>query len=145
MGRVDKVPGDMQQELLDALADHRKTLEAAELASQKAYDKLAVYLSAGAMALSLAFFSDVVGERPIAVPWALQWAWVSWTGSLVANLTAHYASVHYLRRDIRQVDSGQIPRGSWDKVVNALNMLSGVLFVAGACLFSHFLHRNIMG
>jgi hypothetical protein len=108
---------------------------AAEQKAQEDYDKTVLALSGGALGITFAFVTDLVGQKPIVWPTALLVAWVAWGVSVTCVLGSFFFSQQALRRTIDQLDASRIreehPGGVFSKVTAILNALGGVLFLAG--------------
>lgn len=128
--------------------DYRKTLIECEQKSQEQYDKAVIVLSGGALAVSIAFIKDVLGDAaPVHTEW-LAVAWGAWGISLACILFSFWFSSVALRKTITQVDvrkphEGIVsPGDKWTTVLKWLNFAGGALFVAGAvCLFVFAYHN----
>lgn len=128
--------------------DYRNMLTALEPKAQAAYDKLVVWLSAGAMGLSFTVLdSIVVGDGAARGLGALGWAWVMWVISLTLALMSHLVSTYALRTAIEQVDAGtsSLPPlgGGFDVVLQFLHPSAAVAFVAGTACAGRFLYLNL--
>ena len=126
---------------------YRSQLLAAEQKMQEDFDKTVLSLSGGALGISFAFITDVVGEGPLVQKSLLLAAWVVWGLSVTCVLASFYVSHLALRRAITQTDSGRIhqewPGGRYDKVTAVLNAGGGLLFFLGVVLVVVFVSSNL--
>ena len=131
----------------DDLREYRQHLILSEQKSQSDYDKAILTLSGGALAISLTFLKDFVGEGPIYNLSCLYWSWVSWISSVTIILASFYVSRLALKKAIKQVDTGMIltekPGGIYTYIINCLNVIGGILFVIGVILMISFSSANI--
>ena len=126
--------------------DYLQLMRELETQSQVHYDKLVVYLSGGAMALSFAFIRDVVGTTgPVYFVETLAWAWSMWLASLVFALGSHYASTLALRKASNEFDGSKTkyPGGIYTTIVRFLNPVSGLAFLVGAYFAGSFIYYNL--
>jgi hypothetical protein len=133
-------PGD------DAMTAYRDWLVSADQKSSQAYDKAVMTLSGGALGLSLTFVKEIAPNPLTCTKWMLAAAWASLTVSLTSILISMLTSQWALRKAIRQVDAGLEPDtkigGFFSRLTIALNILSGLMFVAGVALLAWFSARN---
>jgi hypothetical protein len=124
---------------------HLQLLRDLETQSQAQYDKLVVYLSGGAMALSFAFIRDIVGTGPVYFVEALAWAWGMWLASLLFALGSHYVSTLALRKSANEFDGSKThyPGGIYTTLVRFLNPASGLAFLVGASFAGGFIYYNL--
>jgi hypothetical protein len=102
-------PASEEEAVTDtAIQEYRKHCVSAEQKAQDDYDKAVLTLSGGALAISFAFLKDLVGSGPLAQTQLLLWAWLLWSGSIVATLASFWFSQSALRTAIAQVDAGTI-------------------------------------
>jgi len=149
--------GPMPEELYATYRDERNRLTESEQAYGKSYDKYLVTLAGGAIALSLAFLKDIVGDHPITGSVYLISAWVLLGLTIGMNVAGLYVTpitfAHY--RDVmdRQAELGgkrywtrvreeqaklQLPR-----VIRWLNILSLLTFLFGLFLLLGFTYGSI--
>ena len=128
---------------------YRSQLLAAEQKMQEDFDKTVLSLSGGALGISFAFITDVVGDGPLVQTSLLLAAWIVWGLSVVCVLASFYVSHLALRTAIAQIDSERIrqerPGGRYDELTAALNAVGGLLFLAGVILVVLFVSRNLPG
>ena len=72
--------------------DYRKDVANAIRRSEQSYDKHLLYLSAGALGLSLVFIKNVIGTNEIQYKCVLISAWVAWGLSLLSILASYRTS-----------------------------------------------------
>ena len=130
----------------EALLSYRETLVSAEGQAQSDYDRLIVALSGGALGVSFAFVDQFIGSVPAGAILALIVAWGCWVLSLALILGSHYFSVFAMRKAISQVDSKSLSKqagGTFGTLVDWLNILAGISFLAGAILAGMFVFVNV--
>lgn len=129
------------------LVDYRRLLVAAEQKSQEDFDKTVLTLSGGALAISLTFIKEIIGQQSIESSYLLWFAWTAWTFSTFSVLVSYFLSHLALRRAILQVDNGTIysqPAGGKFAFYTALlNGIGGVLFLIGILCFIFFAGVNL--
>jgi len=125
---------------------YRTQLTALEQKAQEGYDKTVLSLSGGALGVSFAFVTNFVERGSMQASGLLVGAWMCWAFSVTATLFSHWTSHLALRRAIRDLDSGSSPRrpSGWFDVLTAnLNLLAGLLFLAGVVSVAYFVWRNV--
>ncbi len=114
---------------------------------QREYDKAVMALSGGAFGVSLAFLKDVLGEKELNCTQALLAAWICWGASVTATLFSYYTSTVALRRAVKQTDDREVYLkllgGPFNLITKTLNVLGGVLFLAGVLSIVFFVSQNI--
>jgi len=127
--------------------EYRRMLETLKQESQRLYDKAVLSLSGGALGISFAFVSNIVGDSPVVLPGWLLTAWVLWGLSVTSVLFSFYFSNLALRKAIHQVDNGtiqnELPGGLYDRVTAVLNAAGGLLFLFGVISIIIFVSGNI--
>ena len=130
-------------------SSYRDHLVLAEQKAQEDFDKTVIALSGGALGISFAFVSDIVGTDELAKASLLYWAWTSWASSLISVLFSYFFSHLALRKAINQVDEKKLYEkriGAGYNVATAfLNILGAILFVIGVILMVFFVRSNLGG
>ena len=130
----------------DLKTEYRDELGQARQSSQNAYDKSIISLSGGALAISLFFVRDLIGDKGPVSPDLLVWSWKAWAFSLMAVVASFYLSQMSFSKAIDQIDSGEkINRiGGWaTRATHIANTLSGIFFVIGIIFFLNFASKNL--
>ena len=143
-----------------AYRDERNKLIDGEQDYSKSYDKYVLTLSGGALALSLTFIHDIIGDGPVRVPALIVSAWISFTLSVGATLISIQQSGPLYRtfRDIldRKAEHAG-DKFSWTevrdeqskcrllKLMDCLNYGGLVLFLLGVILLLSFITSNLRG
>lgn len=138
--------------------DERNKLIDGEQDYSKSYDKYVLTLSGGALALSVTFIHDIIGDGPVRVPALIVLAWISFTLSVAAALVAIHQSGP-LFRDFRDTLDRKAQHAgdkfSWTEVrteqskcrrlmlMDWLNYGSLVLFLLGVILLLSFTGCNL--
>ncbi|HUU84260.1 MAG TPA: hypothetical protein VM243_12220 [Phycisphaerae bacterium] len=149
--------GVMSTDVYATYRDERNRLTDSEQEYGKTYDKYVVTLSGGAIALSLAFLKDIVGDNPITGAPCLVWAWVFLglaIGTSVAGL--FLAPISFARfRDVLDEQAAEGGDNYWarvrakqrkrrlPKVIPWLNALSLLTFLAGLLLLMWFTYGSV--
>ena len=126
----------------------------------KSYDKYLLTLGGGALALSITFIHQIIGDGPVRVPAIVVLAWISFSLSVAAA----FVSIHQsgpLFRDFRDILDRHAehagPDFTWAPVrseqskcrrlrwMGPLNVGSLVLFLLGAILLLSFAAFNLTG
>lgn len=139
----------MGEELTPDEKEYRRDAVNAQRKSQDHFDKLVVTLSAGALGVSFAFVTDIIGSDSAISLELLVWAWGMWSASLVVILCSHFLSVEAFRTVIRQVDDGTIydepPGRGLTKWTGIANIFAAILFMAGLLFMIIFARINLGG
>lgn len=129
------------------LKEYRNIIINAEKETQDAYDKAVISLSGGALAVSFAFVKDIITPETICSKGLLIWAWISWGLSICAMLGSYFTSHLALRKTLKQINNNKLycshVGGTSDYITSILNMLGGLLFLAGVILISVFVKLNL--
>lgn len=140
---IDDCNNDLQDD--KAKNDYRNLLISLITKSEESYDKAVLTLSGGALGISFAFLNGIIETRPIISPKLLVSSWFLWSISVVFILSSFFSSGKSLRSTVAKLDSGQQEciKGLWTTVTFVLNVLSGLLFIAGVIVFSLFVYKNV--
>ena len=143
-----------------AYKDTRNKLIDGEREHSKSYDKYVLTLSGGALALSMTFIHDIIGDDPVRVPALIVLAWIVFTLSVAATLVSVNQSVPLFRDFCDILDSKAEHAGdsfSWAEVreeqskcrrlrlMDWLHIGSLVLFLLGVILLVLFVTCNLTG
>lgn len=131
------------------LREYRAQLVAGRQQVIDNYEKTLLTLTTGALALSITFVKDILGDTPTcAVSWLLT-AWGCWTCTVVLMITSYYLSPIAYSKAISQVDDGSITKGKagggYTTAIRALNSLGGLTFLLGIICFAIVGITNIGG
>jgi len=129
-----------------AFGEYRQHLVLASQTAQTDYDKTLLWLSGGALVLSLTLVEKILDKNQMSSPDLLLKAWLAWIASLTAVLTSFYFSRQALRKAIWRVDRGIVelrPGGLWAVCTEAANIMAGLLFVAGIASVVWFCYVNV--
>ena len=140
--------GSFMTDQNDGLKEYRNLLVEAERQAQESFDKTVLSLSGGALAISFAFITDVIGDDPIRNPVFLILAWLSWGLSLTFILSSFYFSQRAFRYAVGQVDRNEVYDqnvigGKSARLTQWLNGLAGLLFIVGVICISFFVSFNL--
>lgn len=128
------------------IAEYRGLLVRTEQESQAEFDKGVLALSGGALGLSFAFTKDIVGTAHIIHGIYMLLAWIAWAASSTSVLMSFFTSQRAMRKAIRQLDAGKVPKrpGGWlDFGTEVLNVAGLVLFLLGLAMMVIFLNYNL--
>ena len=115
--------------------------------AQSDYDKTLTTLSSGALGVSFVFIKDVLGVSSVQVPQAAFLAWLCWAGSLTVSLGSFVAGALIVKQVVKvladyDTDVDEVVK--WpNRIMTGVNILAGVLFVAGVVLLAIFAYRNL--
>ena len=143
-----------------AYRDERNKLSDGEHDYSKSYDKYLLTLSGGALALSITFIHDIVGEGSVRAPALVVSAWIAFTLSVAAALVSIHQSGP-LFRDFRDILDRRAEHAgdkfSWMEVrseqsncrrlvlMDWLSYGSLVMFLLGVILLFWFTSCNLTG
>lgn len=117
--------------------------------SQSDFEKNLVYLSAGALTLSMGFIEKIIPISESIGKWTLLLSWGLLAGALLLNLASHLISVRNSTKAREEMDSGVeysllIHRiGCRNKIMRTLNWMSYFLFSSGVILIVIFCGINL--
>lgn len=130
--------------LLMSSNDDRNRLIASHQSASDAFDRALMTLSAGSLALSIAFVRDIA-PNPESV-WMVKTSWVLMGLALLLIMGSFVMSVEVHRRLIDCIDGDRRyeDEPKWTRcVVSYLNRLAGLVFVAGAGFLIAFAMTNL--
>lgn len=127
--------------------DYRKQLQDYIKETQANYDSTIIKLSTGALAISIAFVNQIVGNHPIDKSYLLIVSWTCWLLSLGSMLISFYTSTLAFSQIVKQVDDGRSlsekPGGWLDGLTGWLNAVSAILFFSGTVIMVFFASINL--
>ena len=128
------------------MEEYRRHLILAEQKAQEDFDKALLTLSGGALGVSFAFVTNVVGSPPYEYFQILLGGWASFVFSLVVVVLSYYFSRQALRMAIREADSqtaSQRPGGIFTFWTEAANVTGALSFFLGLILVGTFAVINV--
>lgn len=132
---------------LQIKAEYRYTLLDLEQKSIESFDKTVLYLSGGALGLSMAFLQNIIVSAAAVQVGYLIVAWVCWAFSLVFTLLSFWLSAAAMRKAIKQTDDNLLgmerPGGWWDRATRATTLLGGISFILGVGAMIFFVKNNL--
>lgn len=117
--------------------------------SQSDFEKNLVYLSAGALTLSMGFIEKIIPFDKASNKWLLITSWTLLASTLLLNLASHLISVRNSTKAREEMDSGMeyiklIERISCrNQIMRILNWISYSLFAFGVLLVVIFCSINM--
>lgn len=127
--------------------EYRNRLLDAEQKIGESCDKTLITLSGGALAISVTFIKEVLGEEDAQFLCVLSFSWSLWAISLTSVLLALYFASHAYRNAIKALDAGTLdlnrPGGVFSLLTNILNAIGGLSFLLGVLFFLIFAYKNI--
>jgi hypothetical protein len=117
--------------------------------SQNDFEKNLVYLSAGALTLSMGFIEKIIPFNKAVNKWLLITSWVLLASTLLLNLASHLISVRNSTKAREEMDSGMeynklVERISCrNKLMRAINWISYFLFALGVLCVVIFCSINM--
>lgn len=129
------------------LLQYRSELVTLTHKSQDAFEKQLSYISAGSLALSMAFIKDIVMDLSQAECKGLLTAgWILLGLTLLVNLISHILAAHFHSNTIKEIDAGKYSQGKAAnriKKINRINICSIVTLLGGLFLIVYFVSLNI--
>ena len=108
------------------------------------YDNTIVWLSAGAIAVSLSFLNNVSSAVVISYEWALLLSWVLFCCALMANLLSYLTSQKGYLDNLNKLDKKESTiNGWWNNFTVALNVVALMCFLVGMILLLIFSFQNL--
>jgi len=130
--------------------EYRKHILVADQKAVEDFDKTLVTLSGGALAVSLTFLKDIVGDGPVHSIDLLRLAWLLLTLALACVLSSFWCSHRALRRTLYQLDTGEFewnPKlrsgGGWTSATTRLNVFGMLMFIGGVATLLMFAALNL--
>lgn len=126
---------------------YRNMLIETEQRISEQFDKTILTIAGGALAISLAFIKDVIGNGVMQAGWLLIISWASLTICLVLILVSFYSSLLAYRKAQDQVDNKTIknetPGGHFSKIVSISNAAGILLLCVGLVTLFIFAYENL--
>jgi len=137
------------QSYKELLLDHRKFLTSCQAEAWKAFDYRILFISTGAIALSISFLDKLVVSLPV-YKYLLIVSWLLFAFSLFSSLLSLLSTMYSVnmqtqwidfvfREQMSPLDEDEPPR-TWDNVTTICNWVSLcclTLGVVGLCLFAY--------
>lgn len=131
------------------VAKYQDKLNKALFEQETNRDKTLVLISGGALTVSFAFVTTLVGHPPILRIWWLVGSWAAWVGALMVTIASYSISIYAFHRRTRALAAGDYERAREDhwsgKCIEPVNILTSVLTVIGFVVFGVFVIGNVMG
>ena len=128
-------------------SSYRNMLIETEQRISEQFDKTILTIAGGALAISLAFIKDVIGNGNMQAGWLLIVSWASLTACLVLILVSFYSSLLAYRKAQDQVDDKTIknetPGGYFSKIVSTSNAIGILLLCIGLITLFIFAYQNL--
>jgi len=117
----------------------------------KSFDSAILGLSTAALGFSITLI-EFMGDRAIVVIPALISSWVFFVFSIMLNVWSYFFSARAAERLIKSLDEsyiqnkwGEEVRNFWDVFTRYVNLMTGLLFVAGTVSLLVFTYYNATG
>ncbi|MEP1779325.1 MAG: hypothetical protein ABJH72_17450 [Reichenbachiella sp.] len=117
-----------------------KTVRANRDYAAEQFDKLVVYISSGALVLTIGFVKDIIDITSKTNTVLLKLSWISFTLALLTILLSQITSVKAMDY---QLDYKESKAKRWDKATDWLNWMSVGLLISGIILFIVFIWTNV--
>ena len=130
----------------DQQQNYRNLLTELEQKAYEDYDKALLAMAGGALAISIAFVKNIVGDDSYRYSCLLIGAWISWTLTILVVLGSFLMSQKALRTAIELHDTEEEKTGLGgiaDKITGYLNVAGGILFFVGVVLMVIFASLNL--
>ena len=111
--------------------------------SSKQYDKSILFVSSGAIAISLTFIANIIDKAATSSKWLILCAWAGFGLSMAVNLVSFLTSQKGYLENIKQLDSGELPNRFWTICTWWLNIAAFISLFTGAVFLCWFTYINI--
>ena len=108
--------------------------------SAEQFDRLVVYLSGGALVLTVGFVKDIVKITGTTDTTLLIVAWSLFTASLLVMLLSHKTSIISMDYELNEKEKCS---DNWDIVTEILNWTATLCLFAGIIIFIIFTYKHI--
>jgi hypothetical protein len=129
------------------VAAYRIMLIEIEQRVSEQFDKTMLTIAGGALAISLAFIKDVIGDGIMQQGWLLIFSWGCLTSCLILILVSFYLGLLAYRKAQDQVDEKtierEVPGGHYSKALSICNVISIFLLCAGLIALFTFAYNNL--
>jgi hypothetical protein len=133
-------------------ANARTELLERQFSNSEAYDKAILTLSSGFLALSLTFIKDIVPRAQLSHTWLLYLSWGTLAAAILCTVVsfrvsnaAIEAQLHRAHRYFIERDEDAFKKTPLAKLVEGLNVSSGLAFIVGVVLTAVFVISNFTG
>jgi hypothetical protein len=107
--------------------------------SEKEFDRLIVYLSSGALILTIGFVKNIISISECTDTTLLKLSWICFAFSLLFMLTSHKVSIHSMNLELKGKEEKSDICDIW---TNILNWGSYILLFIGITLFIIFIYNK---
>lgn len=108
--------------------------------SSENFDKQIVFISSGALLISMGFMEKIVDISEAECKWLLVLSWVLFALSLISNLISHKTALHAVDARIEKKETKENKLNSWTDGLNYFS-IGNLLF--GLILLIIFVSKNI--
>ena len=120
--------------------ERRNYLNKSYLYSVTQFDKLLVYLSSGALVLSVGFIENIITLNKASCLYLLIFSWILFAVSLFSMLFSHMYSFKSIQQEMKVEGSGQ----NNNSIINLLNNISIISLGVGVVALIIFISINII-
>lgn len=129
------------------LIEFRKSSAATLTKSQDDFEKQLVYISGGALTVSMFLIEKVVKDLPHAkCKWILITCWTMLGFTLVVNLLSHFLCINFNYKTIEEIDADNynpVKARRRNRVIKAINVSTFITLVLGIILLIIFTSINL--
>lgn len=133
--------------------DHRRHLVESQNDQSRTFDRTALTISSGALALSITFLHDIVCVQPPRLEYALWSSWFALVVGILSTLTSFHLSVYAYRRareildaqrefELEQTKTEACTSNLCARLVHVSNWISHCSIFAGIALMTIFAAAN---
>jgi len=124
-----------QEYLKDLYADYKYSIEK--------FDSQALYISSGALGLSLAFVKDIVPVKDAVALWLFYVAMWLFVLVILIGFIAHYRSSKLIDNTMKLVDEGKLDQIKEDKSIDRTNKIIIGVLILGISALVLFVNLNL--
>lgn len=133
----------MSEDIENAKKDYLKQLYEDHNYSIEKFDSQALYISSGALGLSLAFLKDFVPVKEAIWLWLFYVAIWLFVIVILVGFIAHYRSSRLIEKQIKLVDEDRLDEIKEDKSIHIINKWTILLLMLGIAALVLFVSLNL--
>jgi hypothetical protein len=130
-----------KKEIVKIRENYLSELRDAQDESIKQFDTQILYISSGALLLSLTFLGDVIKLEKAIYKWTLIVSWILLGLTIILSVLSHLTSYYQHEKAIKKIEDGDEP--IHDSLNRIVNQIIASIFLAGICFLVVFAVINI--
>lgn len=130
------------------LKEYQTKVEATKNQNHSDFEKQLIYISSGALGLSMFFIEKVVKDlNNSKCKWVLIASWICLGLTLVINLISHYCSIKFNEETLKEINDKKTDNKKIEnrnRILNVFNLITLIFLIFGIVFLIAYLTVNIM-